>query len=56
VSLTEGLRVETQHFVDCINWGTRPMTDGHAALRVIRILEAATKSLAERGRPVELQW
>ena len=56
VSLTEALRVETQHFVDSINQGTRPMTDGHAALRVVRILEAATQSLSERGRPVELHW
>ena len=54
VSLTEGLHVEVQHFLDCIRRGARPMTDGEAGLRVIRILEAATESLAERGRPVEL--
>ena len=54
VSLTEGLHVEAQHFLDCIRRGARPMTDGEAGLRVIRILEAATESLAERGRPVEL--
>jgi predicted dehydrogenase len=55
VSLTEGLHVEVQHFLDCIRRGARPMTDGEAGLRVIRILEAATESLAQRGRPVELE-
>ena len=56
VSLAEALRVETQHFVDCINKGTTPLTDGHAGLRVVRILEAATESLKGRGRPVEIEW
>jgi predicted dehydrogenase len=55
VSLTEGLHVEAQHFLDCIRRGVRPMTDGEAGLRVLRILEAATESLAQRGRPVELE-
>jgi predicted dehydrogenase len=55
VSLTEGLHVEAQHFLDCIRRGARPMTDGEAGLRVLRILEAATESLAQRGRPVELE-
>ena len=55
VSLAEGLHVEVQHFLDCIRRGLRPVTDGEAGLRVLRILEAATESLAERGRPVELE-
>jgi predicted dehydrogenase len=56
VSLTEALRVETQHFVDCINQGTKPVTDGLAGLRVVRILEAATLSVKRRGQPVEIDW
>ena len=55
VSLTEGLHVEVQHFLDCIRRGARPLTDGEAGLRVVRILEAATASLAQRGRPVEIE-
>jgi len=51
---TEALRTEALHFVDCISKGTRPITDGHAGLRVIRILEAATKSIAQQGAPVDL--
>jgi predicted dehydrogenase len=54
VSLTEGLRVEAQHFLECIEHRRQPVTDGHCGLRVTRILEAAVKSLSQRGQPVEL--
>jgi predicted dehydrogenase len=53
---TEALRVETLHFLECIKSNRRPLTDGHVGLRVVRILEAATHSIAQRGRPVELCW
>lgn len=51
----EALRVETQHFVDCILDGKRPNSDGEAGLRLVRILEAASASLKTRGAPVELK-
>lgn len=51
---TEALSREAQHFADCIEHGKRPITDGHAALQVVRTLEAATISMRERGRLVEL--
>ena len=54
LDLTEGLQREVQHFVECIENGTRPITDGYAGLRVVRILEAATRSMKQRGRLVEL--
>jgi predicted dehydrogenase len=51
VDFTEPLRVECQHFVDCIVNGTTPETDGHEGLRVVRALEAAQRSLdAQRSR------
>ncbi|HVC76700.1 MAG TPA: Gfo/Idh/MocA family oxidoreductase [Candidatus Micrarchaeaceae archaeon] len=56
VSLTEALRVEVQHFIECIRNGQRPITDGESGLRVVRILEAATESVGKRGQPVELSW
>jgi predicted dehydrogenase len=52
--LTEALRVEAQHFVECVATGRQPLTDGACGLRVVRILEAATRSLALRGVPVEV--
>ena len=51
---TEALRVEVQEFVDAIKIGRRPLTDGEAGLRVVRILEAATNSMALRGQVVEM--
>ncbi len=51
---TGALRVETFHFVQCIGNGEHPITDGEAGLLVVRILEAATQSMAKRGEPIEL--
>ena len=51
---TEALAVEAHHFADCIANGTRPITDGRAGLDVIRLLEAASLSMKDRGRLVEL--
>jgi predicted dehydrogenase len=51
---TEALAVEVRHFADCIANGTHPITDGHAGLDVIRLLEAASLSMKDRGRLVEL--
>ena len=55
VSLTEGLRTEAQHFLECIVYRRQPLTDGHCGLRLTRILEAAARSLARRGEPVALE-
>ena len=52
---TEALRVETAHFVDCIVRGATPLTDGHSGLRVLRLVEAASASMADRGRLIELE-
>ena len=50
----EALAIEAAHFLACIDGNEQPMTGGDAGLRVVRILEAATASLADRGRPVDL--
>jgi len=54
LDLTEGLQTEVQHFAECIESGRRPITDGYAGLRVVRVLEAATSSMKQHGRLVEL--
>jgi predicted dehydrogenase len=54
LSTTEALRVEAAHFVECIVGAKPPQTDGHMGLQVVRVLEAATKSLHKRGQPIEL--
>jgi predicted dehydrogenase len=52
IEQTEALAAEANYFVDCLSHGTRPINDGVAGLRVVRMLEAADKSLKDRGRPV----
>jgi predicted dehydrogenase len=54
LDMTEALQTEVLRFISCIEHGERPITDGEVGLRVVRILEAATQSMAERGRLVEL--
>jgi predicted dehydrogenase len=54
VDVSEALSVEAAHFADCIDGGQRPLTDGEAGLRVVRLLEAASESMVERGRLVSL--
>ena len=54
LDLTEALRVEAQHFIQCVRQRQQPRSDGAAGLRVVRILEAATQSLENGGQPVEL--
>jgi predicted dehydrogenase len=49
----EGLAAEVAHFLDCIETGNVPETDAEAGMRVVELLEAATRSMCERGRPVE---
>ncbi len=49
----EPLRIECQHFVDCIREDRQPRSDGRDALNVVRVLEAMERSLREGGRPVK---
>lgn len=46
---TEALSREINHFVDCVDTGSQPLTDGIAGWRVVRLLEAANRSLANGG-------
>ncbi len=55
IDVTEALRIEAQHFADCIKTGKAPITDGHAGLRVVSVLEAATQSMKRQGRAVRLK-
>ena len=54
LDITEALSTEAKQFISCVESGQPTMTDGHAGLRVVRILEAASQSIAARGRIVEL--
>ena len=51
---TEALRLVASEFVDCIESGRRPVTDGISGLSVVRILEASEMSIKRRGKEVKL--
>ena len=46
----EPLKNECQHFLDCIQHGTQPLTSGDDGLELVRILEASSESLKEGRR------
>ncbi len=50
----EPLRLECQHFVDCLAEGATPRTDGVAGLEVVRVLEGLQASLEAGGAPQQL--
>jgi predicted dehydrogenase len=50
----EALRHELSYFIKCIEDGSNPINDGAAGLRIVRMLEASTKSLRKRGALVYL--
>jgi len=50
----EPMRLECEHFLECVRERKRPLTDGTNALRVLRVLEASQRSLEAGGAPVAL--
>ncbi len=54
VPAQEPLRLECLHFVECIRERKRPLTDGVGGLRVVKVLDAAQRSLKSGGAPVAI--
>lgn len=54
VDRSEPLRRMVAHFAECVLEGKRPITDGEAGLRVVRILEAAQRSIKAQGGRITL--
>jgi len=52
LAVTEALGVEGAHFVDCIEHGKAPKTDGELGLRVVELIEAACQSMRCKGATV----
>jgi predicted dehydrogenase len=51
---TEPLAKLVSHFAECIREGKTPLTDGEAGLRVVRILDAAQRSIKAQGGRITL--
>ena len=54
IEMQEPLRLECQHFIDCIRTGQTPRSDGRNGLAVVRLLTAAQRSLRQNGTAVTL--
>lgn len=54
VELKEPLRLECQHFIDCVRERKTPRSDGKSGLAVLKVLEAAQRSLKAGGAPQRL--
>jgi predicted dehydrogenase len=54
VEQVEALKLELGYFLECINKNETPFNDGVAGLRIVKMLEAANKSVSEKGALVYL--
>jgi predicted dehydrogenase len=54
VDMSEPLKLECQHFLDCVRTRATPLSNGYDGLRVVRILEAAQQSMEMDGVPVRI--
>jgi predicted dehydrogenase len=54
VEQVEALKMEAAYFVDCVMNNKTPFNDGVAGLHVVRMLEAADRSLQEKGKIIQL--
>ncbi|MCS6915059.1 MAG: Gfo/Idh/MocA family oxidoreductase [Myxococcales bacterium] len=52
VPMAEPLNVECRHFIECIQRKTTPRSGAREGLEVVKVLEAAQRSLDRRGAPV----
>lgn len=49
------LQAECEHFVECIETGAKPQSDGHSGMQVVLALEAAGLSMKNQSRKVEIR-
>ncbi len=52
IDAAEPLRLECEHFLECVRTRQQPRTDGESALRVLQVLDACERSLSQAGKPV----
>jgi predicted dehydrogenase len=56
ITWAEPLRVECQHFADCIQSSMEPRSSGRAGLEVVKVLESAQRSLLNGGHRERIEW
>lgn len=55
LEMGEALGIELREFIRCVEDNMQPTADGQAGLRVVQILEAAARSIAQQGRVIDLE-
>jgi predicted dehydrogenase len=54
VKVGEPLRLECLHFLECLETRRQPKSDGRDGLRVVKVLDAAQRSIRQNGMPVSI--
>ncbi len=54
IEVSEPLKNQCSHFLECVTQGSRPLTGGREGLDVVRVMEAVNRSLERKGAPVEV--
>ncbi|HXH20179.1 MAG TPA: Gfo/Idh/MocA family oxidoreductase [Chitinophagales bacterium] len=55
IKYPEPLKLEYEHFLDCIRKGSTPVSDAQSGLRVVRVLEAVCDSIKRNGKKISLK-
>ncbi len=55
IPYAEPLKMECEHFLDCLEKGRQPKTNGEEGLRVLKVLNASERSLNENGLRINLK-
>jgi predicted dehydrogenase len=54
IEVSEPLKNQCMHFVECVSHGIRPLTNGHEGLKVVQVMAAIDQSMGLNGKPVAL--
>jgi predicted dehydrogenase len=54
LQISEPLKNQCLHFVDCLTTKQRPLSDGQSGMDVVEVMEAIDASLAQNGAPISL--
>jgi predicted dehydrogenase len=55
VEVSEPLKNQCSHFLECVTHGTRPLTGGWEGQEVVRVMEAIDRSIERNGAPVDVE-
>jgi predicted dehydrogenase len=54
IEVSEPLKNQCSHFIECATSGSCPFTGGQEGLEVVRVMEAVDRSIERKGAPVEV--